>query len=174
MSNMTFSSYGTLKALGDHYVKTVNGLVVKFWNIYGIEHDLEKSHVITDFIVKAMKSRVIDMISDGQEERQMLYADDCCECLCLLAERYESIPRSRQLHISSFAWSRIIDIADLVAGMFPGTKVLPANLVDDVQRAMRNEPDPFILDLWQPRTSLKDGIRRVADYYETRELASGA
>lgn len=165
MSNMTFSSYGTLKALGDHYVKTVNGLVVKFWNIYGIEHDLEKSHVITDFILKAMNSRVIDMISDGREERQMLYADDCCECLYLLANRYDSMPRDRQLHISSFSWTRIIDIANLIAGIFPGTKVIPANLVDDVQRAMRNEPDRFVLDYWQPKTNLDAGIRKVAEYY---------
>jgi len=37
MSNMSFSPYGVSKSLGELLTKTLNGLVVKFWNVYGIE-----------------------------------------------------------------------------------------------------------------------------------------
>ena len=40
MSNMTYSNYGILKNLGEKYSQILDGLVVKFWNVYGIEHDL--------------------------------------------------------------------------------------------------------------------------------------
>ena len=42
MSNMSFSIYG-LKAMGERYARVLGGLTVKFWNVYGIEHDPEKT-----------------------------------------------------------------------------------------------------------------------------------
>ena len=53
MSNMSHSTYGILKAIGEKYTESLNGVVVKFWNVYGYEKDEEKSHVITDFIKMA-------------------------------------------------------------------------------------------------------------------------
>jgi nucleoside-diphosphate-sugar epimerase len=52
MSNMSYSPYGVLKNVGELYTKSLKGLIVKFWNVYGIERDHEKSHAITDFIRK--------------------------------------------------------------------------------------------------------------------------
>jgi nucleoside-diphosphate-sugar epimerase len=165
MANMSYSSYGTLKAMGDHYVKSLGGLVVKFWNVYGVEHDLSKSHVITDFVLKARDTRLIDMMTDGEEYRQMLYADDCCKCLHILAKQYDSVPRDKPLHVTNFDWSKIIDIAHLIARHFPGTEIVPAKSGDDVQRDKRNEPDRFILNYWKPETALKDGIKQLVAYH---------
>ena len=36
MSNMTYSNYGILKNLGEKYSEILDGLVVKFWNVFGI------------------------------------------------------------------------------------------------------------------------------------------
>ena len=58
MSNMTFSPYGILKNLGELYAKSLSGLIVKFWNVYGIEKNIEKAHVITDFIRKGFSHEV--------------------------------------------------------------------------------------------------------------------
>ena len=41
MSNMDFSPYGTLKRLGEDVTKSLNCLYVKFWNVYGIEKEIE-------------------------------------------------------------------------------------------------------------------------------------
>jgi hypothetical protein len=46
MSNMSYSTYGTLKAIGEKYTEALGGIIVKFWNVYGYETDMEKSHVI--------------------------------------------------------------------------------------------------------------------------------
>ena len=56
MSNMSYSPYGVLKNVGELYTKSLKGLIVKFWNVYGVEYDKEKSHVITDFILKGKKN----------------------------------------------------------------------------------------------------------------------
>jgi len=161
MSNMSYSSYGVLKAVGQSYTRALDGLIVKFWNVYGVERDPDKAHVITDFIVKARDTAVIDMLTDGQEQRQFLHADDCSEALTILSEKYDEIPRDRELHITTFKWHTILDVAKCVAELYPGTRVIAGRRMDDVQKDKRNEPDPFILNYWKPRTSLKAGIRKV-------------
>ena len=68
MSNMDFSPYGTLKRLGEDVTKSLNCLYVKFWNVYGIEKDLNKAHVITDFVLMALKTNKIKMLTNGMEK----------------------------------------------------------------------------------------------------------
>jgi nucleoside-diphosphate-sugar epimerase len=162
MSNMSHSSYGILKALGEYYTRSLNGLVVKFWNVYGVEHDAEKWHAISDFIRKAQTLGRVEMMTDGHEMRQFLYADDCCRALRLLAqpETYAKMSREANLHITSFEWSTILDVARLVGEMM-NVPVIPGSSVDAVQKGYRNEPDRFLLDYWKPETSLRDGISRV-------------
>jgi nucleoside-diphosphate-sugar epimerase len=164
MSNMSFSPYGVLKALGEYYTRSLNGITVKFWNVYGIEQDLAKAHVITDFVLKARDHKCIDMMTDGTEERQFLYADDCSECLFLLSQLYETLNRNQELHITNFEWVKILDVAEIIAELFPGTVVIPAESKDDVQKGQRNEPDAYILQYWKPRTSLREGIVRIVDH----------
>lgn len=161
MSNMNYSSYGVLKSIGEYYTKVLGGLTVKFWNVYGVEHDLEKSHVITDFLRGAKLNGRIDMLTDGMEERQMLHAADCCECLEILANQYDNISRDEELHITSFDWVKIIEIAEIIAKSFPGTVVNPAKSKDVVQQNKRNEPDGYILNYWQPKLTLEEGIKDI-------------
>ena len=148
MSNMGYSPYGQLKALGELYTRILNGLVVKFWNVYGVEHDLEKSHVVTDFILKARQNKLIDMMTDGTEQRQFLYAQDCSECLLTLSKQYHDVPRDQELHITNFKWQSVLDVAHIIATLYPGTQVKPAKSVDEVQKDnCKSQPLDFSPDL---------------------------
>ena len=102
MSNMSYSPYGVLKRVGELYTATLKGLTVKFWNVYGIEKDMDKAHVITDFIRKGFEEKEFDMLTDGTEERQFLYAEDCCEALEAVMENYTDFKPEDPLHITSF------------------------------------------------------------------------
>jgi nucleoside-diphosphate-sugar epimerase len=161
MSNMAFSPYGTLKALGESYTKSLNGLIVKFWNVYGVERDLDKSHVITDFIYQARNNGVIRMLTNGQEVRQFLHADDCSQCLLTLALSFDKINKDDELHITSFEWITILNVADIVSKLYPGTTVLPAKDSDQVQKNIANEPNKNILKYWTPSINLENGISKV-------------
>lgn len=162
MSNMSYSPYGVLKAIGEQYTKVLGGRTVKFWNVYGIEHDLEKSHVITDFILKARDTGIINMLTTGQEEREFLYADDCSDALITLMERFDEIPEDAPLHITSFESTKIIEVARIIADRF-NARIEASSNVDSVQLDKRNEPDKFILNYWQPVTSIKAGINKVIE-----------
>lgn len=166
MSNMSYSPYGVLKNVGELYTKSLNGLIVKFWNVYGIEKDHDKAHVITDFIRKGFETGVIDMLTDGKEEREFLYAEDCCEALETIMENYDDFTPEDNLHITSFNSTKIIDIASMISGQFNLSgryhiKLQPSEQKDNVQMDKRNKPDTFITKWWQPKTTIQDGIEKV-------------
>jgi nucleoside-diphosphate-sugar epimerase len=161
MASMSYSTYGLTKSVAEKLTQTLGGITVKFWNVYGIELDLEKTHVITDFINKARETGVIDMRTDGTESRQMLHADDCSRALYVLSERYQDLPRDREYHITSFAWHTMLEVAEIVAEHFPGTQIKPGAVPDLVQKDARNEPDPYILEYWQPHITLAQGIADI-------------
>ena len=165
MSNMSYSPYGVMKRVGELYTKSLNGLIVKFWNVYGIEKDMEKAHVITDFIVKGFETGNIDMMTDGTEEREFLYAEDCCQALETIMEKYSDFTSSDELHITSGISTSILEIARHIQLLFKEigkeVDVSPSPSKDEVQKDARNVPDPYIRKWWEPKTSVSDGVRKV-------------
>ena len=168
MSNMNYSPYGILKNIGELYTKSLNGLVAKFWNVYGIEKDYEKSHVITDFICKGFDTGIIDVITNGEEERDFLYVEDCCEALEILMNNYSDFKSDDNLHVASFSNVKIKDIAKLVKGNFDSDESNTRDViitfsedVDIVQLDKRNQADPYIRKWWNPKTSISAGISKI-------------
>jgi len=161
MANMSFSSYGVTKTLGELLSNSINGRVVKFWNVYGPEHDYARSHVISDFIRKAKLTKIIDMMTDGKEERQFLHVDDCSRALYTISQKHFTISPTIPLHIASFEWNNILDIATIIKELLPEITIIPGISSDITQKGIRNEPDKSILSLWQPSITLKEGIKMI-------------
>ena len=165
MSNMSYSPYGVMKRVGELYTKSLEGLIVKFWNVYGIEKDMEKAHVITDFIRKGFETGVIDMMTDGTEAREFLYAEDCCEALESVMENYDQLTSNDELHITTGSHTTILEVARIIQRLFSNIEkdvvIQPAESKDEVQKDARNIPDPYIKKFWRSKTSLKGGITKV-------------
>jgi len=165
MSNMSYSPYGVMKRVGELYTKSLGGLIVKFWNVYGIERDMEKAHVITDFIRKGFETGTIDMMTDGTEEREFLYAEDCCEALETLMEQYSDFTSDDELHITSGVSTSILEIAQQIQLYFGGiskeVEIVPSSSKDEVQKDARNIPDTYIRKWWKPKTNITLGIGKV-------------
>jgi nucleoside-diphosphate-sugar epimerase len=166
MSNMSYSPYGVMKRVGELHTTALKGLTVKFWNVYGIEKDMEKAHVITDFIRKGFEDGQFEMMTDGTEERQFLYAEDCCEALETVMENYTDFKPEDPLHITSFRSETIKEVASIIKGCFAidgnyDIEIKPGLAKDSVQMDKRNEADNYILNWWVPKTTIDVGIRKV-------------
>ena len=174
MSNMSYSPYGVMKRVGELYTKSLNGVIVKFWNVYGIEKDMEKAHVITDFIKKGFETGTIDMMTDGTEEREFLYAEDSCEALETVMDNYNQFSSDDELHITSFVSTTILGISKIIQDLFKADEkevtIVPAKSKDEVQKNAKNEASKFITRWWNPKTTIEDGIgniyRGMKQYYE--------
>ena len=165
MSNMSYSPYGVMKRVGELHTTALKGLTVKFWNVYGIENDMEKAHVITDFIRKGFEEGDFEMMTDGTEERQFLYAEDCCEALETIMENFTDFKPEDPLHITSFHSTTIKDVAAIIMGQFrligKEVHIKPGLAKDSVQMDKRNEADSYIMGWWLPKTNMQDGIAKV-------------
>ena len=166
MSNMSYSPYGVMKRVGELHTTALKGLTVKFWNVYGIEKDMEKAHVITDFIRRGFEEGEFEMLTDGTEQRQFLYAEDCCEALETVMNCYSDFKPTDPLHITSFNATSINDIASHIQGYFNGigrydVKIKPGLAKDSVQMDKRNEADTYISGWWLPKTGISEGIGKV-------------
>ena len=165
MSNMSYSPYGTLKRVGELYTESLGGLIVKFWNVYGIEKDHDKAHVITDFIRKGFEEGDFEMMTDGEEVRQFLYAEDCCEGLEAVMKNYDEFYANDPLHITNFDYTTIREVAIIIENEFrligKPVNIIPGKASDSVQLDKRNEADRFIEKYWSPKTDLETGIAKV-------------
>lgn len=170
MSNMTHSSYGVLKNIGAKYTHSLGGLVFKLWNCYGFEADEEKSHVITDFIKKGFESKEIAMLTDGNEERDFLYIEDCSEALEILINNYDKIDKKDEINIASHKNIKIIEIAKIVKQNFEKigieVEIIPSDKTDLVQKNKKNLPNDNFKDWWKPTTNIEDGISNIFNIYK--------
>lgn len=101
--------YGVTKLLGEEWARQLQGQIVSFWNVYGWEEPGEKSHVIPDLIIKGLTEKKIELITDGQEERQFIYMDDCVRNMI-------DIRRSgaTRVDITDGHWVKIEKIANII------------------------------------------------------------
>jgi len=169
MSNMIHSNYGVLKKIGESFSKSLGGITVKFWNVYGIEKEREKSHVITDFIIKAKKYQKINMLTDGKEKRDFLYSEDCCAGLELIMDNYNYYKKEKEIHLTTTNFTSIIEIANIIKKEFLkqgiNVKIIKSKKKDTLQFNQQNKANKFFLKYWKPKYSLKEGISEIISFY---------
>ena len=171
MSNMDFSPYGTLKRLGEDVTKSLNCLYVKFWNVYGIEKEIEKSHVITDFVLMALNKKKIDMLTNGNESREFLYADDCSKGLFKIMKNFNFfIKKNKELHLTTAKRIKIIHIAKIIKRILSkrnmNIKINPSKRKDELQNNINNLSNKFFLKHWKPEYTIEAGIEKIINYYQ--------
>jgi nucleoside-diphosphate-sugar epimerase len=169
MSNMIYSSYGVLKRIGEDITKSLGGASVRFWNVYGVEEDMEKSHVITDFIIKALNKKKILMLTNGAEERDFLYADDCCHGLEIVMKKYDIFKNKNIIDLSYGKYTKIIKVAAIIKNIFKkkgiDIKVIRGKKDDQLQKNKKNIPNTYLKKYWKPKFSLEQGIEEVLNFY---------
>jgi nucleoside-diphosphate-sugar epimerase len=159
MAELPYSTYGTMKLLGEKMTKEIGGLPVRLWNVYGPEKDEEKAHVITDFC-KMAKEGIIKMRTTGSECRQFLYVDDCCDAFLSLAKDYNNLDKSKNYHITSFEWNHVSDIANILQSM-TGCEIVVGEKFDETQKNAMNNADSYILNFCKPKTRLCDVLKKI-------------
>ena len=160
---MAHSKYGELKMFGEQLTSQLNGIICRFWNVYGYEEEEEKAHVITDFIKMAKYEGGIKMRTNGDEVRQFLNVWDCAKCLYILSHDY--IPHQNKLYdITTYKFTSISQIASIIQNL-SGCKVIPSDKTDNIQKGTFTTPNTLILDYWKPLITLKEGIEELYNIY---------
>lgn len=145
------NNYGITKVLGEAWTKELNGKIARLWNVYGWEKPGEKSHVIPDMILKALTTKKIELISDGKEERQFIYVNDCVENLVKFRNSNEKI-----VHLTNGKWNSIEEIANIIS------KIIPSKIILGKEKGYNNKMNPDeTYKLFLYPTSLEEGISKI-------------
>lgn len=168
MSNMDHNPYGPLKRVGEFYTEYLGGVNVKVWNVYGPEEIGAKSHAVTDFIHQAKTMKKIEMLTNGQELRQFLHADDFARAIGVIMNKYDEFS-GRMVDVSSFKWVSILDVARTVAKVCDA-HVIPGRAYSSFQTKTNVPSEDFLKTGWTPSISLEDGIRMIAGISENNHL----
>ncbi len=154
--------YGTTKRLGEIWTHLVGGVRVRLWNVYGpLEPPSERSHVISDFVYKAVSSGEIRMLTTGMEKRQFVHIDDVCSVL----HQALSMGLDGVYDVTSFEWVTVMDVARLIAE-YTGARIIPGERVGStpITPIQGKVPD------WLPKVTLREGLRRmVAEAHQMLE-----
>ena len=171
MSNMSYSNYGLLKLLGERISNQLNGNFVKFWNVYGIEKNLDKSHVITDFILMALKYKKIKMLTTGKESREFLHADDCSVGLEVIMKNHKQFKnQNNELHLTTGKRITILNIAKIIKKISKSknlnVQIISGKKKDTLQLNKKNKFNNYLNKFWKPKISINLGIEDVYQYYQ--------
>ena len=80
-------------------------------------------------------------------------------------ENYDRLTSDDELHITTGNSTTILEIAQNIQELFSniGKEVViqSAESKDEVQKDARNISDPYIKQFWTPKTSIKEGLKKV-------------
>jgi len=144
--------YGVTKKLGEVWTELLGGVSVRIWNAYGyMEDEGIKSHVISDFIYQALRTKTITMMTDGNEWRQFTHITDLSRAF--YASLHTTDLRRSIYDASSYEWVRVIDIANMIAQKTEAT-VIPG-------QGKGHDPHP------------SDNMGRIPGWLPTIEFSAG-
>lgn len=153
-------TYGVTKRTGEVWTKLLdNGYCIRQWNVYGPieDKDSEKSHVVSDFIHQAIENGEIHMMTNGEEERQLIHIDD----VCALWHRILSEKTKEIYDVTSFEWVKIVDVANMIAKM-TGAKAIPGPEKGKYQKNASLRKYPHM----NTKVTLEEGLGRIIDSYK--------
>ncbi len=144
----TNNTYGITKILGEEWSRLLGGKVVKFWNVYGWEEPSERSHVIPDITVNALRNGEINLMTTGEEKRQFIFASDCVRNLVKLRAS-----DAKEFDLSSGEWVSILQVAQLIASK-TGAIVTPGTI-----KGYQNIMDPtHNIEVFDTEVSIEQGV----------------
>ena len=164
--------YGVTKLVVEKYLRM-------YYHMYGLEYVIlrpsnpygprqipnRKQGVVSEFIYRALKDKVINVWGDGNEIiRDYIYIDDLTNAMTLIKDL--PFQEDRILNLSGsikYSLNDIIQLIKSVLDLTPRVQYERSRLFDipcvhlDIALATK------VLD-WQPRISLKEGIAHTGDW----------
>jgi len=150
-----------------HRTHKVETRIVRIFNTFGPRMRLRDGRVVPNFIAQALRGEDVTVYGDGGQTRSFCFVNDLVEGIVrLLRSEYDgpvNIGNPQEMSVLNFA-KLIIQLTDSKSKIV--FKPLP---VDDPKV---RQPDITlarrVLNNWEPRVSLEDGLRQTIAYFGDR------
>ena len=147
--------YGVTKRLGEIWTSLIGGKCVRVWNAYGVmEKNDVKSHVISDFVYQAVKTKKIKMMTNGNEWRQFTHVQDLSRAFHMAMN--DKTSNKTLFDASSYEWVQVKQIAQIIG------KLTKARIVYGAKEGKNHKAfNMGRIPHWLPQIELVEGIKMM-------------
>lgn len=149
-----------------HRQNKVDIRIVRIFNTYGPNMDMNDGRVVSNFIVQALQNKDITIYGNGLQTRSFCYVDDLVDGMIRMMEGKCVGP----INLGNPSERTILDFAKLIIEMTDSkSKIIYKDLPGD--DPMQRQPDITLakekLD-WEPKTDIKEGLKKTIKYFEKK------
>jgi dTDP-glucose 4,6-dehydratase len=150
-----------------HRAHGVQTRIVRIFNTYGPRMRLRDGRVVPNFIAQALRGEDLTVYGDGSQTRSFCFVNDLVEGLVRLLRSDHTGPvnigNPRELTVLEFA--RVII---QITGSKSQITFQPLPVDDPKQRQPDITLARRVLNNWEPRVSLEDGLRQTVAYFKDK------
>ncbi|MDD3436521.1 MAG: SDR family oxidoreductase [Candidatus Gastranaerophilales bacterium] len=149
-----------------HRQNGVDIRIVRIFNTYGPNMDMNDGRVVSNFIIQALKGEDITVYGNGLQTRSFCYVDDLIEGMIRMMNNPQKF--IGPVNLGNPGERTILDFAKMIIEMTDSkSKIIYKELPSD--DPMQRQPDLTLakreLD-WQPATDIKIGLEKTIKYFE--------
>ena len=142
--------------------------IIRIFNTYGPKMDINDGRVVSNFIVQALRGDNITIYGDGGQSRSFQYIDDLIEGMVRMMNDTPD-DFTGPVNIGNPNEFTIAELAREVISL-TGSKSKIVHLPLPADDPQQRQPDISLarnmLDGWEPKVQLQDGLLRTIAYFE--------
>jgi UDP-glucuronate decarboxylase len=149
-----------------HHQNGVRIKIVRIFNTYGPRMLPNDGRVVSNFIVQALQGKDITIYGDGSQTRSFQYVDDLLEGLVRMMKTGDEV--TGPVNLGNPGEFTILELAEKIlkmTGSPSGIRYLPLPEDDPVQRQPIISRARALLDDWEPRIELEEGLEKTIAYF---------
>lgn len=151
-----------------HRQNGVDIRIIRIFNTYGPNMDMNDGRVVSNFIVQALKNEDITVYGEGLQTRSFCYVDDLVDGMIKMMNNPKKF--IGPVNLGNNSERTIIDFAKMIIEMTGSkSKIVHKELPSD--DPTQRQPNLTVAKRelnWQPTTDIKFGLEKTIQYFEKK------
>lgn len=151
-----------------HRQHNVSVRVARIFNTYGPRMAIGDGRVVSNFIVRALQNKNIEIYGDGKQTRSFCFVDDLVVGIRSMMRKTDSLVGP--INLGNPNEMTILDLAEKIIEMTgSSSRVVSKPLPSDDPKQRQPDIAKAKLELnWEPTISLEEGLAKTITYFEKR------
>ncbi len=151
-----------------HRQNKVDIRIIRIFNTYGPNMDINDGRVVSNFIVQALQDKDITIYGDGSQTRSFCYVSDLIDGIIkMMNNEFDFIG---PVNLGNPSERTILDFAKLIIELTNSkSKIVYKNLPQD--DPIKRKPDISLAKeklKWEPKVDIKDGLAKTIEYFDKK------
>ena len=150
-----------------HKQNDVKIKIIRIFNTYGPRMELNDGRVVSNFIIQALKGENITIYGSGLQTRSFQYVDDLVEGMMRMMKTDDGFVGPVNIgNPIEFTMLKLAELILEITGSNSEIVFLPLPKDDPVKRQPNIDLAIEMLDNWEPKIQLKEGLFKTIEYFD--------